>query len=154
MDLLNDNYSRHELGEDDTYFWSFDLDKEDFFLKQSDIWYNMQSSGYKVRVLGSEIIIPSNFYIIIGDIEGGLDCITPDEITGRQFEAFTFRSNLDAGAWSLEPIEICGYVDDHKFAFPVVNNPVPVLANPSHCLLVSGTDVYNKLKNLSLADII
>lgn len=138
----------------DKSFWIYNIDKRDFFLIETDNWYEFKTDSYLVSIGMSIMHIPINYYIIIGDYDGGLDTITPAEIVGREFEAFVFNNDFENDSWVLEPIKIIGYEENSNFIIPETKFPYPVLISDKKAVLISEKEVYNKLKHLMFIDIV
>lgn len=142
-------------SDNEVLYWSFDPDSDqpDFYLNTVNIWFAYTTEAYNIRWSGGEFTVPANYYITIGDIEGGLDTVKPEEVVGRDFDLFMFNRDLEPGSWTLEPFVITGYVEKFQFIFPHTNNPVPIIANDKKCMLVSGSDCYKKIRDLNFLDI-
>lgn len=138
---------------DDRYFWIYDAEQRDFFLHRSYAWFSLRCDAYVLQIGKDHVNIPTGYHIVIGDIDGGLDSVTPDEIVGRDFDVLTFSRTLDEGSWELKPITVTGYVKNHTFVYPNMNSPFPVVVGERHAMLLSSTDLYKKVGNLGFADI-
>jgi len=156
MKFIDNNYKEIYLSDitNDTLYWTYNINEKDFFLKSSKDWYELKSDAYILNIGGAIINIPANFYIIIGDYDGGLDTITPVEIVGREFEAFSFSSNLEVDSWQLEPIHVVGYKESVEFIIPEFKTPIPILTSAKRAILVSEKEVWNKIKHITFSDII
>ena len=156
MHLLDENYKRIETFDNNKakLFWTFDVDACDFFLKSCLLWQNVTSDAYTLSVGKGSITIPYNYYLVIGDYDSGFDCITPEEIMGRSFEAYTFANNLAEGTHELEHIEITGYNEDVNFVLPFVKSIFPVVVSDKRSMFVINKDSYNKFKELSISEIL
>lgn len=158
MYLIGQDYSPIKKLDDndkEVLYWVFEpeSDPPDFYLRSINIWFQYTSDAYKIRWAGGEVYVPAKYYMTIGDIDGGLDAITPEEVVGRDFSMFMFNKDMSPGSWTLEPFTISGYVEKFEFIFPHTNNPVPIIANDKKAMLVSGADIYKKLRNLDFLDI-
>lgn len=156
MLLLDENYEGFnsiEEGEDITkkHFWLYDLSKHDFFLTTSLIWYNLKSEAYELTIGRHKVMVPANYYILIGDYDVGFDVISPEEVVGRTFQAFTMNSKLSYTTSNFQDFDITGYTEDEKFIFPLTNALVPVKVGSS-IILLSSKNVYTKIKNLCFSD--
>ena len=157
MKLIDENYNEITTMSDTrvaNLFWHYDIEHKDFFIRTCPVWYNITSDAYKVKIGKDIISIPYNYYILIGDFDGGLDCISPDEIIGREFQAFTFANNLEDESWILEDIKIVGYEEDVVFVTPFVKGFFPILTSDKRAILVSSTDMYMKIKDMTFSDIL
>lgn len=159
MNLINEKYegiikSDYSNRNKNQMFWVYNPIEEDFFLKTCLIWQNIKTDTYEVKIGDDVISLPFNYYIIIGDYDSGLDCICPEEITGRNFQAFTFSNNIDENSWILKDIKIVGVKEDIDFVIPFVKGIFPVLLSDKRAVLVASSDCYNKIKDISMADLI
>jgi len=157
MMLINDNYKKiKNLNEcrETQMFWLFDLDEKDFFLKTVQTWYSLKSDAYVLSIGKYELEIPTNYYLLIGDYDAGLDCIPPDEIVGRDFQAFVFSNDFEQDSWELMDIKRKGYKHDREFELPFTKKPFPVMIDDNKAVLISSTDMYSKIKNLGFSDFI
>jgi hypothetical protein len=150
--IINEDYvDKNEIP----MFWVYDPDKADFFIKTCLLWQNIKTDTYKIKIGKDVISIPYNYHIIIGDYDGGLDCISPEEIVGRKFQAFTFSNDIDENSWILDDLRIVGVEQDIDFLVPFVKGIFPILLSDKRAILVSSIgDCYNKIKNISVADLI
>lgn len=157
MNLLNKNYnleSSEDIRHKNEGFWYFDIDKKDFFLRPAQNWFDLKSDAYTIKIWDHTIKIPTNYYLIIGDYDAGLDAITPYEVVGRQFEVFMYKTSLEADSWTFEPFKIVGYEKNYNFTLPDIKHLISVGVSDTKAIFISEKDQYNKLKNLSFSDII
>lgn len=156
MKLLNQNYQILEPRQitENTAFWTFNLTKKDFFLKTTTKWYDFRTDAYHLEIAGNTIKVPNNYYILIGDYDVGLDTIKPEEIVGREFEAFVFNNDFEENSWTLESIKIVGYEENTSFIIPNVRFPIPIAISPRKCIIVSQKEMYNRIKYMTFPDIV
>ena len=157
MKLINESYGEIESLEDNTItnlFWHYDISKKDFFIMTCKVWYNITSDVYLIKIGNHTIRVPYNYYILIGDYDGGLDCITPEEIVGRDFQAFTFSNTLEDESWTLDEIKIVGYEEDVTFVSPFIKGLYPILISDNRAIMISSTDMYQKIKDFTFSDIL
>jgi len=156
MHFLNEEYKPIQdiVAADEKLFWIYDVDKKDFFLRKYHTWYNLRSETYLLEVRGGVFRIPANFFIVIGDYDGGLDTIPPHEIVGRDFDVMTFSTNLTEESWSLDRVRVVGYEEESEFQIPFTKHPLPIVIDSNKAILVSQHDIFNKIKRLDFADII
>ena len=114
----------------------------------------MRTETYLLEVNGAVFRMPANFFLIIGDYDGGLDTIPPYEIIGRDFDVMTFSQELTEDSWSLDRVKVVGYEEDCEFQIPFTKHPLPIAIDAHRAILVSQHDVFNKLKRLDFGDII
>jgi hypothetical protein len=157
FNYIHDNY---ELISDVTNesegqrIWVYDIDERDFFFREVNNWFDLKADAYVLQIEDATFYVPLSYYILIGDYDVGLDVITPAEIVGRKFEAFVFNKNLEPDSWALDDIRVVGYDNNHSFILPDIKGLVPVAISNKKAIMICEKDVYNKLKNLSFADII
>ena len=163
MLLIDENYKPiKEFGTDlqNLSFWYFNLTPKnkqdiDFYIESKcQLWKNLKTDAYELDIGGNEIIIPFNFFFVIAEIDSPLDCISPEEIVGRDFKAFTFAHDMEECSWSLEDVKVTGYHEDVDFIVPFIKSPYPVLISETRAILVSSQDCYNKLKDLDIGNIV
>ena len=156
MQFLNENYTPIPdiISNDEKLFWLYDLTKRDFFLRHYFSWHVLKSETYLLEIDHHVVRLPASFFMVIGDYDGGLDLVKPEEIVGRSFDVLTFKPDFTEDSWLLEPVRVIGYEDEHEFQIPFTNHPLPILISDTKAILVSANDVYNKIKNMSFADII
>lgn len=152
MLLINENYGPlmdQTIGNEDKFYWEYDLQKEDFFLRRSLLWYSIKTDCYTIEVNGKTVNIPFNFHMLIGDFDSGLDAIKPEEIVGRSFDLVTFNSRLTSSSIRLVPMRIVGYKHGLSFMLPQTKNLLMVYVSEETSILVSQTDFFGKIKNIS-----
>lgn len=156
MKLLDVNYEPFENidGDINQMFWVYDTNLKDFMLRDCNVWFNVKSDVYILDIEGNKIAVPETYSIIIGDVEVGIDVITPAEIVGREFDVMTINSNLEAGSWSLSHMKVVGFESNADIIFPYTKLPVPVVISDSKVIMVSSDDCYNKIKKLDFADFV
>lgn len=158
MYLIDDDYKEIKniaSSTLDQYFWYYDIKKKDFFLDKNCEWHNIKTDYYELLVDDKHtIMIPNNYFFLIGDMEMGIDAIQPDQMVGRFFEAYTFKKNMEAQSWKLSEITVVGYHEDEKILYPDIKNPVVVSLGEHRNMLVSNVDFYNRMKTFGLQDIV
>lgn len=156
MYLIDENYTKIETFDDtkSKLFWTFDTEVSDFFLKSCLLWQNVTSDAYTISVGKGVVTLPYNYYIVIADYDSGFDCITPEEIMGRDFDAYTFSNDMAEGTNLLEPIGVTGYDEDVVFVLPFVKSIFPVMISDSRAMFIINKDSYNKFKDLSISEVL
>jgi len=137
-------------------FWVYEPEegRRDFFLKRYHTWYCLKGETYLVEIDKHVVPVPANFFMVIGDYDGGFDVVTPSEIVGREFEVLTFHPSLEEDSWGLRPVRIVGYEEEHETLIPFTKKPLPVSVSQDLAIMVSQTDIYYKIKNLDFGDIV
>jgi hypothetical protein len=156
MKLLDVNYKPFEntAGDINQMFWLYDTTQRDFMLKDCNVWFNVKTDAYRMMIGNHEIIIPETYNIIIGDIEVGIDIITPAEIVGREFDAMIINNEFLPDSWSLEPIVITGFESNVDIIFPYTKFPVPISLSDKKVIMIASDDCYSKIKELDFADFV
>ena len=166
MILINEKYKGIKKFNDDHHaqlFWSYDFVKSDdprevkhldFFLKTCLLWQNITSDAYKLKIGDSFVWMPYNYHLLLGDFDSGLDCISPEEILNRPFQAITFPNTLDEHNIILKDIKVVGYESEKNFVVPFEKGIFPILAGKDRAVLVSSKDFYNKIKNTTLSGLL
>jgi len=156
MHLIDENYGKIEEFENNKnkLFWTFDIEQCDFFLKSCLLWQNITSDAYTLQIGNGTVTLPYNYYIVIGDYDSGFDCITPEEIMGREFDVFTFANDLHEGSHMLEPLQVTGYNEDIVFILPFVKSVFPIMISNTRAMFIINKDSYNKFKELSISEIL
>lgn len=135
------------------HFWVFDVSERDFFLKYKPHWQSIRTVGFELEVEGGTTVIPANFYILIGDVEGRLDWLKVDEAISREFEAFVITPDFQKDTWQILPLKIIN-AEKREFRFPYIKNPVPVYIENNKSIMVSQVDLYNKMSSFNFVDIV
>jgi hypothetical protein len=167
MILINERYKGIRKFNTDEHraqlFWSYDFIKDgdpkdsknlDFFLRQCLLWQNITSDAYKIRIGDASVWLPFNYHLLLGDFDSGLDCISPQEILNRPFQAITFSNTLDESTIILKDIKVIGYEEERTFIVPFEKGIFPILAGNDRAVLVSSKDFYNKIKNTTLSGLL
>lgn len=157
MYLLDENHNSIKNLDsyiENQYFWIYNFKDTDFYLKNCTLWQNLKSDAYTLQIGKESITLPFNYYIMIGDYDIGLDFITPEEIVGREFDAFVFSNTFDPQSWELVSMKITGYEHDMSFRVPYVKQPFPVALGERTSILVSNSDMYNKIKDLGFTNVV
>lgn len=154
MKLIDEKYQSVTKYTTEQLFWIYDFKQHDFFLKNCLLWHNIRSDAYIIEIGRGILTIPFNYFMMIGDYDGGLDFISPEEVVGREFQAFTFSMNFSESSWDLTRLKIVGYEEDQNFVLPFIKYPFPVSIGNNSAVLVSNSDLYNKLKETSFNDIL
>ena len=156
MHLIDESYKKIETFDNTKakLFWTFDTEVSDFFLKSCLLWQNVTSDAYTISVGKGSVSLPYNYYIVIGDYDSGFDCITPEEIMGREFDAYTFSSEMNEGSNMLEPIHVTGYEEDVVFVLPFVKSVFPIMISEDRAMFIINKDSYNKFKDLSISEVL
>lgn len=158
MHLIDEYYQKIEVSDNknnkDKMFWTFDVDANDFFLKSCLYWQSVISDAYTLSIGTGTLTLPYNYYIVIGDYDSGFDCITPEEIMGREFDVYTFSNDMSEGSNMLEPVSVIGYEEDVSFVLPFVKSIFPVMISDKRSMFIINKDSYNSFKTLSISDIL
>lgn len=155
MKFIDENYKPLENNEgiNTKLFWVYDFDKKDMFVRKYDYWYHINTLSYVLRIKNKNIIVPANFYICIGDVDCGLDTITPAEILNREFDTVIFNNKFLADSIRYEPITVAGCVENSTFLFPMTKCLIPIAIDDNYCMFISSHDFYNKIKKINFKDI-
>lgn len=161
MKLIDKDFKAIKLRKgqsiNDLHYWEYRMypekqkEQRGFYLTFSPTWNIITSNAYILQVGKEKIQVPASHYVMIGDLDGGLDFIKLDEVLGRPFEAFTLSSDFESDSWMLKDIKVCGYRKDCRIPYPDTKGIVPVLCG-NRALLVSTVDMYNKLGGYSFSD--
>jgi len=152
LNFINEYYGNVKKGGD--CFWIFDIQKDDFFLKSKQANKKLTASSYQITIEDSSIWIPYNFFIMIGDYDKGLDCVIPDEIMGRKFNAIVLSNTLDESTYQIKEMKVTDYRHTMIYDMPFVNTVFPVMLSDSSVIMISQNDMYNKLKNMTIGKLI
>ncbi|MGI0069590.1 MAG: hypothetical protein ACREAN_04965, partial [Nitrosopumilaceae archaeon] len=80
----------------DTLYWEFQPQKKTYrnsnghkYIKQphfslvkNERWVQTESEAYELSIGKNHLILPVNYYLLIGDFDAGLDFIRADEVLG------------------------------------------------------------------------
>lgn len=159
MHLIDHDFQpilRPEVGKTyaDYPFWEYNPLKKRFILVRLDAWSMIQSPGYHVAIGKHKITIPVNHYVLIGDVDAGIDFIKMDEILSREFDVLTFSQNLEDDSWGLEPLKVLGYTEEMTLPYPQTKKPVAVHLGGERAIMVTTVDQYSKMGTLSFNDIV
>ena len=159
MILLNEKYEQIKDIKESQLFWIYDVDEtdikeRDFYLKSVTLWQNVISDAYELTIGDGKTWIPFNYHILIGDYDSGLDCLTPDEILGRSFQAVSFSNELDETTSGLTDMKVTGYKKDMVFSVPYIKAVYPISIGGNKVILVSPKDFYNKIKGATIGSLL
>lgn len=136
------------------HYWTYNIEDKDFYLNTPVFYNDLNTDAYVIEIGNNKVTIPSNFFVVIADFDGRLDNITPDEIIGREFQAFIFNTLLDYDSWRLEDMNVIDYIEDYEFVLPNISTPFPVAISDEHAIMLSERDIYSKLKKMTFSDIL
>jgi len=173
MHLIDENFKPLDInknGMDFSHlkFWEYQLlaktyktkDGEEhttpphFMLSYCEKWSMIFSPAYVLGIGKHQLILPVNFYLLIADLDAGIDWIRADEVIGRDFEVFTFASDLESDSWVLRDLKVLDRIDEVGIAYPHTKRPVVVNLGNNIACMVSIVDNYSKMNKLSFGDII
>ena len=154
MYLIDESYNPIEELTDKQYFWYYNIKENDYFLGTEKNWHSIETGAYILEIDKTEIWMPESYNIMIADFEVGLDTINPCEIINREFDAVTISNDIAESSLMLESIKIIGYEAKCDVLYPSTNKPVIIALNETKNIIVSSSDFYNKIKKLSIGEII
>lgn len=156
MNLLDENHNSIPNSDEaiDYYFWEYDVKEKDFFLKYKPTWQNIKTMGFGIAVDHGTTFIPSNFYVLIASVDGGLDWIKIDETVNRPFEALVLTTDFQKETWQILPINIIDIEPTYNFVFPYTRNAIPIDMGHGKSIMVSQIDLYSKMSQYSFTDIV
>lgn len=136
-------YDPQSIGD---YTIEFNMQQEDWMLKQHIIWDSIKSDVFHFRLGKWKFQIPSGVYLFTGCPSGSMDWIISDEIIGREIEIFIMPPSFTS--WSLEIPVLESVQHDVKFFAPSTKNPTAMMDNAAlRCVVTSVNDQYHKMKN-------
>ena len=136
-------YDPQSIGE---YTSEFNMQQEDWMLKQHIIWDSIKSDVFHFRLGKWKFQIPSGVYLFTGCPSGSMDWIISDEIIGREIEIFIMPPSFTS--WSLEIPVLESVQHNAKFFAPSTKNPTAMMDNSVYrCIVTSVNDQYHKMKN-------
>ena len=139
----------------DSYYWEYNPTLNDYFLVYKPSWQQILGNAYVFQIKNDYVIIPSGLYIIIGDINVGMDCVRVDETLNRGFEALMVKSSLVEDSWALEEFHFIGQYEKFQQIYPFTKNIViSPLQQSGYSLFLSTKNQYNKIMNYGFNDII
>lgn len=155
MNLINENYDPIPNSDDaiNHHFWEYDVKDKDFYLKYKPSWQSIRTMGFEIMVDKGSTFIPSNFFVMIADVTGGLDWIKVDEIVTRPFEALVLTSDFQQDTWQILPINVVN-VETMEFAFPYSKNAIPIDIGYNKAIMTSQIDLYSKMSSYGFTDIV
>lgn len=161
MHLLDHDFApiaRPDIGKtySDYPFWEYNAQKRSFILTRIDTWSMIQSPAYIIGIGKYKITLPANHYLLIGDIDAGIDFIKMDEMLSREFDVFVFNSDMEPDSWTLQPLKILDYKQEVQVPYPQTKKPVAVSLSETdkRAIMVATVDPYSKMRELSFGDII
>ena len=130
----------------------FDLEKKEYFPYLASSWSKLKTTLYTIDIDGHTIHIPRDYHILIGDLDGGIDVIKPDELIGREFDALVFHKHFVPDFWQLLPMRVVD-IQEGTIELPnVKKSPFPVVLSDKTALLVSESDIYSDIRTFSFSD--
>jgi hypothetical protein len=116
-------------------------------------------AGVLLDIGGFDLMVPSNWSIVIGDSSSGdLDVVPIEELNGRSFDAFAFNP-LTGTVPEFLHIEVKEIYSNVSWTVPKLNyceflvTPLPgCLSN--HSLLIIDETIQKKINEISLEDVI
>lgn len=139
----------------DVMYWAYRIAPESekhrrgYVLTTTDIWRMVDVPSYSIKIGTNVVDIPANHYIVIADLDRGIDFIRMDEIVGRPFEALTISPQLDG--WGIKDFTVVGYKEDSHIPYPENKTIIPILIG-NRAILVSSVDHYNKVSSYTFTD--
>lgn len=124
----------------------FNTEKKDLFLQFKMSWDVVNADVYHVQVGNTIFMIPTGFYVLIGDSYADFDWILVDEMFNRDIEIVTF--GVDMFNWRIEEPNLVDFSNE-EFHWPMSKHIIP-LQSDSRVIMVSEKDQYHKLKHYQL----
>lgn len=138
------------------YFWVLDFDTMDFKLTPCKNFRQTICPGFKVSIKGTEIILPTNWYVLIFDNDTSqLDVVQIKDVAGQEFTAFVYGPT--ASMHSRGTITVLDYYMEYKHVGPLLNKNQMLChpINEKEWINVSPSDSYSKyLKDKIIGDIL
>ena len=132
------------------YVYEYDVEKEDWMLRQRVLWDKIISDVYTFRLGSYRFKIPSGIYIYTGDYGGCMDWIISDEIIGRDLEVYIMPTSLTS--WNLEKPVLESVTTDATFFMPSVKTPLAYVdQSGTKTIFASVNDQYHAMKNNSFS---
>ncbi len=124
----------------------FNTEKKDLFLQFKMSWDIVTADVYHVQVGNNVFMIPTGFYVLIGDSYADFDWIQVDEMFNRDIEIVTF--GIDMLNWRIEHPQLMNFSNE-EFHWPMSKHVIPLQEN-NRVIMVSEKDQYHKLKAFQL----
>lgn len=137
-----------------TYFFEYNLSESDYYLYRKLQWDIVTTTMYQFKMSdGVTIGIPSNYYVMVGDVYGEVDWVLVDEIIGRDIELLIIKKGFNG--WTLDNIEPVGMTEKYKFYWPLTKNPVPIMTDSGdRSVIVSTYDQYKMTRDKSVDEFV
>lgn len=124
----------------------FNTEKKDLFLQFKMSWDIVNADVYHVLIGESLFMIPTGYYVLIGDSYADFDWIQVDEMFNRDIEIATF--GVDMVSWRIETPHLIDFSNE-EFHWPTSKHVIP-LQKDRRVIMVSEKDQYHKLKAFQL----
>ena len=137
-------------------YWSFDLQKRDFFNNQLTTVIELQSSSLTFEIEGNFIHLPVDWFIIVCDkMSGAIDTIQIHEMTNSNFKLFTVGPKLHTVVEL--GYRIVNFDQSRTFFYPAIakHQLLCVAVSPTKWVFTTPNDTYQKyIKHISPADLL
>lgn len=151
MKLINQHYQALDSS-DDFLFFEYNIKEEDMFLVKKIFWYDSEPVLWYTLMVGRRSIeLPGHMYVMVADIASeSVDWVRVDELMGRDFSTYTYKSELTPEKWSMEEMKVV-MVDpeERSCRLPFSSNILPVMLGKDRAILISEKDCYKKTKNIA-----
>jgi len=136
-------------------FWSYDLQKRDFFCNELTTIVELQSSALTLEIAGNFVHLPVDWYTIVCDkMSGAIDTIQIHEMTNINFKLFvvgpTLRTVNELG------YRVVNFDYRRQFFYPVITKQqmLCVAVTPTKWIFATPADTYQKhIKNISPSEL-
>lgn len=128
----------------------FSFEKDDYYLNYRMAWKQVSGILYHFRIGNDELVIPSNFFVMIADVFGELDWIQSDELVSR--EADILLLDEQQHNWTLRPAEFVRESEGIIY-WPTSKNLIPMLTG-KNVVVFSEKDVYTKMVDMTISNMI
>lgn len=133
-----------------SWITEFSHEKNDYFLNYRMMWNEMSGDIYRYEIGNLVVDIPSDMYIMIGDVYGNLDWVTSEEMINRSVDLVVI--NKDFKQWSLKQPKFVEVMSMELY-WPRTKNIIPVVTGDS-VLIFSEKDIYTKTQDMNITDLL
>ena len=150
VDENNQPYCSNE----DCYIHVYDFNREDIVLNRVQDFINIQSESVIVSIGNIVCKLPTNTHIVIADMFYDMvDSVMILETLGMEFSTPLWDDDFIKA--KLKPIQILG-IEQEKTTYTIPNTTKPffVKIGENANILITRTDVSNKLCKLSYFDLV
>lgn len=160
MEIVNENHQPlsldiYDISKKSEFFWVFDLEEIDWFLQKLKIIEAFECPTIKIKIMNKVLTLPSDWNILVYSEETtSLDVVNVHQLINQKFNIFLYdfihHKVVDCN------YRVVGYNKNEEVTAPCIAKKqmlcVPI--EDKYWIMMSPTDVYRYIKNMSVSDLI